>query len=55
MLSKPTKNTKTNMQTLLLFDMTTLEPSKVEWQDVCSFCCSGSSLWVTGGKLHEIQ
>ena len=27
-----------------------LGASKVEWQDVCSFCSSRSSLWVLGGK-----
>ena len=41
---------KTNMQHFYCLIMTTLEPSKGEWQDVCSFCSSRSSLWVPGGK-----
>ena len=43
-------STKTNMQHFYCLIMTTLEPSKVEWQDVRSFCSSRSSHWVPGGK-----
>ena len=46
-------STKTNMQHFYCLIMTTLEPSKMELQDVCSYCSSRSSLWVPGGKLHK--